>query len=173
EQELARGRPAPAAGQVAVLPELIGRMYRVRGGAGRTVKEIEVPHQHFLTIEKIRRAGKPVEPRPDVMLRADDVVLLVGRREGIIDAAATIGDELPGGDGFGAVMQTRQAVFTRKGMNHTTIAAVRANVDRDLRHGVFIQGVTRAGQPLPILPETELMHGDVVTFYGSPQDTRR
>lgn len=173
EQALAGGRPAPAAGQVAVLPELVGRMYRVRGGAGRTVKEIEVAHQDFLTIEKIRRAGKAVEPRPDVMLRADDVVLLVGRREGIIDAAATIGDELPGGDGFGTVMQTRQAVFTRKGMNHTTIAAVRANVDRDLRHGVFIQGVTRAGQPLPILPETELTHGDVVTFYGSPQDTRR
>jgi putative transport protein len=70
-------------------------------------------------------------------------------------------------------MQNRQGVFTRKGMNHMTIAAVRSTVDRDLRHGVFVQEIRRADQPLPILPETQLEHGDVITFYGSPQDTKR
>jgi putative transport protein len=76
-------------------------------------------------------------------------------------------------DGISVVMQNRQGVFTRKGMNHTTIAAVRTTVDRDLRHGVFIQEIRRADQPLPILPETQLEHGDVITFYGSPQYTKR
>ena len=33
--------------------------------------------------------------------------------------------------------------------------------------------IARAGQPLPILPETKLEHGDVITFYGSPKDTKR
>ncbi|GAB7535187.1 aspartate-alanine antiporter [Burkholderia sp. 3C] len=175
ERELAGGHAAPAAGQVAALPELVGRVYRVRAAAGRTVQAIEVEHRDLLTIEKIRRDGKALEPRPDLALQAGDVVLLVGRREGIIDAAGTIGEELAGADadGFGVVMQTRQGVFTRRGMNHTTIAAVRANVDRELRHGVFVSAVTRAGQPLPLLPDTELLHGDVVTFYGSPGDTKR
>jgi len=84
-----------------------------------------------------------------------------------------MGAELADTGGTSLVMQTRQGVFTRKGMNHTTIAAVRTNVDRDLRHGVFIERATRAGQPLPILPETKLEHGDVLTFYGSPKDTKR
>ena len=145
----------------------------VTGAAGRTVAEIEMAESDMITIERIRRAGKVVEPRPDVMLQADDIVLVVGRREVMVTAASNIGEEVADTDGISVVMQNRQGVFTRKGMNHMTIAAVRTTVDRDLRHGVFVQEIRRADQPLPILPETKLEHGDVITFYGSPQDTKR
>jgi len=145
----------------------------VSGAAGRTVAEIEMAESDMITIERIRRAGKAVEPRPDVMLQVDDIVLVVGRREVIVTAASNIGEEVADTDGISVVMQNRQGVFTRKGMNHMTIAAVRTTVDRDLRHGVFVQEIRRADQPLPILPETQLEHGDVITFYGSPQDTKR
>jgi AspT/YidE/YbjL antiporter-like protein len=145
----------------------------VSGAAGRTVAEIEMAESDMITIERIRRAGKAVEPRPDVMLQVDDIVLVVGRREVMVTAASNIGEEVADTDGISVVMQNRQGVFTRKGMNHMTIAAVRSTVDRDLRHGVFVQEIRRADQPLPILPETQLEHGDVITFYGSPQDTKR
>jgi putative transport protein len=160
-------------GQASALPALVGRAFRVGAAGGRTVADIELAEQDMITIERIRRAGKAVEPRPDVMLQAGDVVLVVGRREVMVGAAPLIGDEVADTDGISVVMQTRQGVFTKKGMNHTTIAAVRSTVDRDLRHGIFIQEIRRADQPLPILPETELEHGDVITFYGSPQDTKR
>jgi putative transport protein len=192
EKSLLGGSAAHGAGQTAAMPELVGRAYRVTGGgpaatgglalkaspgvasaAGRTVAEIEIAGSDMITIEKIRRAGKALEPRPDVMLQADDIVLVVGRREVMVTAASNIGEEVADTDGISVVMQNRQGVFTRKGMNHTTIAAVRATVDRDLRHGVFVQEIRRADQPLPILPETQLEHGDVITFYGSPQDTKR
>jgi putative transport protein len=145
----------------------------VSGAAGRTVAEIELAESDMITIERIRRAGKALEPRPDVMLQVDDIVLVVGRREVMVTAASNIGEEVADTDGISVVMQNRQGVFTRKGMNHMTIAAVRTTVDRDLRHGVFVQEIRRADQPLPILPETQLEHGDVITFYGSPQDTKR
>ncbi|WP_031359813.1 aspartate-alanine antiporter family protein [Caballeronia sordidicola] len=145
----------------------------VGGAAGRTVAEIEMAESDMITIERIRRAGKAMEPRPDVMLQVDDIVLVVGRREVMVTAASNIGEEVADTDGISVVMQNRQGVFTRKGMNHMTIAAVRTTVDRDLRHGVFVQEIRRADQPLPILPETQLEHGDVITFYGSPQDTKR
>jgi putative transport protein len=160
-------------GQTSALPALVGRAFRVGAASGRTVAEIELAEQDMITIERIRRAGKAVEPRPDVMLQTGDVVLVVGRREVMAGAAPLIGDEVADTDGISVVMQTRQGVFTKKGMNHTTIAAVRTTVDRDLRHGVFLQEIRRADQPLPILPETVLEHGDVITFYGSPQDTKR
>ena len=202
EKSLLGGAVAHGAGQTAALPELAGRAYRVTGGsgaaaragggalaikaasgglgesgaggaAGRTVAEIEMAESDMITIERIRRAGKAVEPRPDVMLQVDDIVLVVGRREVMVTAASNIGEEVADTDGISVVMQNRQGVFTRKGMNHMTIAAVRTTVDRDLRHGVFVQEIRRADQPLPILPETQLEHGDVITFYGSPQDTKR
>jgi putative transport protein len=192
ERGLLGGSIAHGPGQTAALPELVGRAYRVTGGgsggvvggaiglkggsngaAGRTVAEIELAESDMITIERIRRAGKAVEPRPDVMLQADDIVLVVGRREVMVAAASNIGEEVADTDGISVVMQNREGVFTRKGMNHMTIAAVRTTVDRDLRHGVFIQEIKRADQPLPILPETQLEHGDVITFYGSPQDTKR
>ncbi|MFT4434862.1 aspartate-alanine antiporter [Caballeronia sp. 15715] len=193
EKSLLGGAVVHGAGQTAAMPELVGRAYRVTGGkgaaarvggadagglalsgaAGRTVAEIEMAESDMITIERIRRAGKALEPRPDVMLQVDDIVLVVGRREVMVTAASNIGEEVADTDGISVVMQNRQGVFTRKGMNHMTIAAVRTTVDRDLRHGVFVQEIRRADQPLPILPETQLEHGDVITFYGSPQDTKR
>jgi putative transport protein len=176
EKGLLGGSVAHGPGQSSALPELVGRAYRVSlggGAAGRTVGEVELAEADMITVERIRRAGKALEPRPDTTLLAEDIVLVVGRREVMVLAASHIGEEVADTDGISVVMQNRQGVFTRKGMNHTTIAAIRATVDRDLRHGVFIQEIRRVDQPLPILPETQLEHGDVITFYGSPQDTKR
>jgi aspartate-alanine antiporter len=174
EKSLA-GDAGPAPGQVSALPPLVGRAYRVTaaGAAGRTVEQIEMAEQDLITVERVRRAGHALEPRPDVMLEAGDIVLVVGRREAMAGAASHIGEEVADSDGISIVMQKRQGVFARRGMNHTTIAAVRATVDRDMRHGVYLQAISRAGMPLPVLPETRLEHGDVLTFYGSPQDTKR
>ncbi|CAG4886258.1 aspartate-alanine antiporter [Paraburkholderia saeva] len=173
EKALAGDTVVRGPGQLSALPELVGRAYRVGPAAGRQIAELELSQNDTITIERIRRAGKAIEPRPDIVLQKDDFVLIVGRREGMVDIAPLIGTEVADADGMSLVMQTRQGVFTRKGMNHTTIAAVRTTVDRDMRHGVFVEGATRAGQPLPILPETKLEHGDVITFYGSPKDTKR
>jgi putative transport protein len=163
-----------SAGRVSALPALVGRAYRVKGAAsGRTISDIEAAEADMITIERVRRGGATIEPRADVVLAAGDIVLVVGRREVMAGAAASLGEEVADTDGMSVVMQTRQGVFTRRGMNHTTIAAVRATVDRDMRHGVYLQAVSRAGLPLPVLPETRLEHGDVLTFFGSPQDTKR
>jgi putative transport protein len=173
EKDLAGGAVAHTPGQLSALPELVGRAYKVQTGAGQTISAIELKQQDMVTIERVRRAGKAVEPAADLVLEKDDVVLVVGRREAVVGLWNVIGDELADTDGVSIVMQTRQGVFTRKGLNHTTIAEVRKNVDRDLRRGVFLEAVARAGQPVPILPETKLEHGDVLTFYGSPKDTKR
>ncbi|CAH2786559.1 MAG: Putative transport protein [uncultured Paraburkholderia sp.] len=172
ERDLAPGGPSRAPGQLVALPELVGRAYRIDFSAGKTVKEVETLHRDLLTIERVKRSGHALDPTPDLILAPDDVVLVVGRREAVIDFGAN-GSEVAGIGDLGVVMQTREGVFTRKGMNHTTIAAARELVDRDMRHGVYIQSVSRAGQPLPLLPETKLEHGDVITFYGSPKDTKR
>ncbi|HWT39152.1 MAG TPA: aspartate-alanine antiporter [Paraburkholderia sp.] len=173
EAKLAGGTPSRAPGQLPALPDLVGRAFKVGPAAGRKVADIEKAGQDYISIEKIRRGGKEVEPGPNVVLNADDIVLLVGRREGMVPVAPMIGPEVSDVTDVSAVMQTRQAVFTAKGLNHTTIRTVRETVDRDLRHGVFLESISRVGQPVPILPGTQLEHGDVITYYGSAKDTKR
>jgi len=172
ERELMSGGSSRGPGQLPALPELIGRAYRIDVSAGKSVKQVETLHRDLLTIERVKRGGHMLDPAPDLILEPDDVVLVVGRREAVVEFGSN-GSEVADIGDVGVVMQTREAVFTRKGMNHTTIAAAREIVDRDMRHGVYIQSVSRAGQPLPLLPETKLEHGDVITFYGSPKDTQR
>ncbi|WP_277186228.1 aspartate-alanine antiporter [Caballeronia sp. BR00000012568055] len=174
EKLLAGGGTGPGEGQLSALPSLVGRAYRVTNGAtGRTVADIEIGEQDMITIERIRRGGTSIEPRPDVRLERCDIVLVVGRRDVMVGAAAQLGEEVADHDGMSLVMQKRQGVFTKRGMNHTSIAEVRATVDREMRHGVYLQAISRAGMALPVLPETRLEHGDVLTFYGTPQDTQR
>ncbi len=173
EAKLAGGTPSRAPGQLPALPDLVGRAFKVGPAAGRKVSDIEKAGQDFISIEKIRRGGKEIESAPNVVLNADDIVLLVGRREGMVPVAPMIGPEVSDVTDVSTVMQTRQAVFTAKGLNHTTIRAVRETVDRNLRHGVFLESITRVGQPVPILPETQLEHGDVLTYIGSAKDTKR
>ncbi|MEX3854276.1 aspartate-alanine antiporter [Paraburkholderia sp. BR10923] len=172
ERELSSGAPTRGPGQVAALPELVGRAYRIDFSAGKSVQAVESLHGEGLTIERVKRGNQQIEPKPDFVLQPDDIVLVVGRREAVVAFGAK-GNEVGDAEDIGVVMQTREGVFTRKGMNHTTIAAARQMIDRDMRHGVYVQSITRVGQPLPVLPETELQHGDVITFYGAPKDTKR
>ncbi|WP_322050941.1 aspartate-alanine antiporter [Paraburkholderia bannensis] len=173
EREMAGGSASSGPGQVAALPELFGRVFRVEAAAGKTVKQLETAENDLVAIEKIRRAGKIVDSTPDFVLSRDDLVLVVGRREQMVEVGALIGPEVPDSGGMSLVLQTRQLVFTKKGMNHTTIAEVRKNVDHDMRHGVYIEKIERAGQPVPVLPQTQLEHGDVITIYGTATDTKR
>ncbi len=173
EREMAGGAASSAPGQVTALPELFGRVFRVEAAAGKTVKQLESAEKDLVAVEKIRRAGKVVDSTPDFVLSRDDLVLVVGRREQMVEVGVLIGPEVPDSGGMNLAMQTRQLVFTKKGMNHTTIAEVRKNVDRDMRHGVYIEKIERAGQPVPVLPQTQLEHGDVITIYGTATDTKR
>ncbi|MNS21398.1 Aspartate/alanine antiporter [compost metagenome] len=174
EAQLRGGAPVFGPGATPAMPRLVGRAYEVREAEGRTVAEIEAAAQDAITIESVLRGGQVVPLKPALRLQAGDVTVVVGRREQVVDMAPDIGPEtvLPD-EGENPVMQSRQAVFTRKDMNNLTIAEVQAAVDRDMRRGVYIEGITRMGRPLPVLPETRLVHGDVVTFYGSASDTQR
>ncbi|AZG13539.1 MULTISPECIES: aspartate-alanine antiporter [Cupriavidus] len=167
------GLPQFGPGQFGALPRLVGRLFRVTAAAGKTVKDIEVGGEDLITVEKVQRAGKVIEFGQDTVLEAGDIVLLVGRRDAMVPTALVIGDEVADADGMGMVMQTRRAVFTRKGLNNKPLGEIVANVSREMRHGVYLERIERYDHPLPILPDLKLQHGDIITFYGTPADTKR
>ncbi|WDM80027.1 aspartate-alanine antiporter [Xanthomonas cucurbitae] len=174
QEECLRGdAPVTGAGMESALPALVGRAYRVDAAAGLRVREIEDGADDALTIERVIRGGDLLDPAENPRLESGDVVVAIGRREKVVDAAERIGPELPAFAGTPLVMRSRQAVFTRQGMNRMTIAQIKAAVDPVMRHGVYVASVMRMGRPLPVLPQTQMMHGDVVTIYGADSDTAR
>lgn len=161
------------AGITPALPSLVGRAYRVTTGAGRTPAELEHEAKDTLTVERVIRGGQALDLTTSPALQKGDIVVVVGRRGGVVIEATHIGEEITKPDGSPVLMHSRQAVFTRKGMNRMTIEQVTAALDPAMRHGVYISAITRMGKPVPVLPQTVVMHGDLITFYGSDADTAR
>ncbi|MBO9726700.1 MAG: aspartate-alanine antiporter [Novosphingobium sp.] len=174
EEERLRGSAPPSGPGISpAMPPLVGRAFEVGAAAGRNITSLEQQADQALTIERVMRSGQALDIAEDPVLEKGDIVIVIGRREQVIAQANFIGTEVLDAEDSPLVMQSRQAVFTRKGMNRMTIAQIKAMLDPAMRHGVYIESLTRMGRPLPVLPETVAMHGDVVTFYGADSDTAR
>jgi len=173
ELEMAGGRAVLSADQVDSLPALVGRVYRVTTGAGKRVIEIEKQLTDGVTIERLRRNGKIIIATDDLVLEAGDDVMLIGRREAATDAWRLLGDEQRPSADLDIALRMQEVVFARKGGNGKTLGELKAGVERDVKHGVYIAKIMRMGQPLPILDDTIIYHGDVVTLYGADSDVQR
>ncbi|ASL43430.1 Aspartate/alanine antiporter [Burkholderia sp. AD24] len=160
-------------GQRAAAPALVGRAFRVGAAAGTTVVAFEQQHGYNLTIEQLRRNGAVVPVEPKLVLMADDLILVGGRREAIVTASASLGEEIDGG-GFDQIVATRlDVVLTRRDAEGLTIAQVRERADPEQARGVYIAAVTRLETTMPALPGTELNRGDVLTLAGARVDVER
>ncbi|WP_158894705.1 MULTISPECIES: aspartate-alanine antiporter [unclassified Pseudomonas] len=177
EAELLAGARVYGPGEQPATPPLVGRMYRVAQAAGKTVEQVETTPQSAnaaaLTIERIKRGGALVGVAPDTVLEADDVVLVVGRRAGVIAMAERLGPELQSYPDMDVVVVQRDLTVGNPAYVNRTVAEIRQEANRTLRHGVYVVGVKRAGRPLALQPDTVISSGDMVTLYGTPDDIQR
>jgi AspT/YidE/YbjL antiporter-like protein len=150
-------------GQHAAAPALVGRAFLVGTAAGATIRAFEQQYGFNLTVERVRRNGLEVPAESQLTLAPGDLILLAGRREAIVAAAAALGDEVSGAD-FGLVIAEKlDVVLTRRDLHGRTIAQVREQATPENGRGVYIAAVTRLETTVPALPGTELNRGDVLT----------
>jgi putative transport protein len=161
-------------GQRAAAPALVGRAFRVGAtAAGRTIHAFEQTHGFNLTIEGVRRNGANVPVEPQLTLAAGDLILVAGRREAIVAAAASLGEEVADA-GFGQLIAEKlDVVLTRSEAHGLTVAQVRERAKPEEGRGVYIAAVTRLETTVPALPGTELNRGDVLTLVGAKADVER
>ncbi len=161
-------------GQHAAAPDLVGRIYQITQGNARTVVEIETANPSVsITIERIKRHGQIIEVTPQLMLEVGDIVLVVGRREAMVGVAAQLGKELYAVEGMELTMQRKELVLTNKEYHNKTVGEIRSQTSHSISHGIYVLQISRMGQVLPMLPETVVQLGDVITIYGSEQDVKR
>ena len=160
-------------GQRMGAPALVGRAFRVGPAAGLSIGVLEQRYGSNLTVEQVDRNGASVAIAPGVLLAADDLVLVAGRREALVAAAAAIGTEVADAR-FGALPVERvDVVLTRREVHGQSVAQLREQAGPEQGRGVYIAAVTRLETRIPALPGTELNRGDVLTLVGAKADVAR
>ena len=177
EAELLAGAKVYGPGELPAIPPLVGRLYRIDQAAGQTVAQLEVSDQGdpqaALTIERIKRGGALVGVTPTTVLEAGDVVLVVGRRAGVVAIAGRLGAELQSSPDMDVVVVQRDVSLDNPTFVGRRVAEIRQAASQALRHGVYVVGVKRAGRPLALEPDTVIEAGDLITLYGTPDDIQR
>ena len=174
EAEMLAGIRVYGAGEHPAAPDLVGRLFKVEGVAGRTVAEVEaLAGDSSIVIERLKRAGSVIGVEPDLTLMAGDTVLLVGRRAGVVGVAGQIGPELQSSEGMDLVVLNQDVAIANRDFIGKTVQQISEATAGSLRHGIYVTGLQRAGKPLPLKPDTVIEVGDVATLYGTAEDVQR
>lgn len=166
EAKLQEASGAPAHG--LLYRRLDARGFTVTKAAGRSVTEIEAALAiGTASVQHVSRDGEALPITPDLRLAAGDEIVLAGRRPAIVAASATIGPELEGWD-LMAPLEAYSADFvvTNREFSGRTLAEVSAQLG-ETAHGVYVQSVTRMGNPVAIEPGMQVMVGDQARIIGS------
>src|SRR6516164_1839142 len=149
------------------------RAFRVREGGqavGKTVQEAEalLPEQRVF-IQRIRRGEKIIDATSDTVIQAGDIVAVAGRREVLVNLIGTAAEEVDDRELLAVPVEGVDVYVTSKEVDGKTLAELAQSPGA---RGVFLRKITRGATAtdVPILPDTQLQRGDIVTLVGRTQD---
>lgn len=132
-----------------------------------TVKEIEdymESQGRRLFVERVKSGDNTVtQPAPDYKISKGDTVVLSGRREFIIKDESWIGPEVSDPVLLSFPVEQIPVMVASKKVIGTTVADFRNATNT---HGVIIGSIKRGGVQIPVLAQTRLERGDILTLSG-------
>ncbi|MDM9622407.1 aspartate-alanine antiporter [Rhizobium sp. S96] len=150
------------------------RAYRVKENGkivGLTALEAEglLPTERVF-IERIRRAGVVKDATADTVIAAGDIVAVAGRREVLVDLIGSVADEVDDRELLAVPADGVDVFVTNKDVDGKTLAEL---ATRPASRGVFLRKIVRGATAteIPILPNTKIHRGDILTIVGRTQDT--
>lgn len=149
------------------------RAFRVRDGGkvvGKTAHEAEaiLPGQRVF-IQRIRRGGKVMEATVDTVIQAGDILAVAGRRDVLVDLIGSQAEEVEDRELLAVPTEGLDVYVTSKDVDGKTLAEL---AQRPFARGLFLRKITRGAVAIdiPILPNTRLERGDIVTLIGRSSD---
>jgi putative transport protein len=134
--------------------------------AGMTVMQAERQKAGVrVFIERIRRNGQLLPARPDSQLLGGDIVVVSGRREVLVEMIGRArAQEVEDREALDVPTATYEVFLRSTALHQRSLEDIVKSGD-DVR-GVFLLGVTRRGQEIPLGPRTVLQRADVLRLSG-------
>ncbi len=149
------------------------RAYRIRAGGqivGKTVQQAEalLPEQRVF-MQRIRRGDTIMEATADAVFREGDIVAVAGRRDVLVKLIGSTAEEVNDRELLAVPIEGVDVYVTSKDVDGKTLAELAGSPNaRGLFLRKIVRGATATG--IPILPNTQLQRGDVVTLVGRTPD---
>jgi putative transport protein len=131
--------------------------------------EAMVPDARVFVL-RIRRNGVIEEATADTVLREGDVVAVAGAREVLVRVIGEGAKEVDDPQLLNVPVEGVDVYVTSKSVDGKTLAEL---AKRPAARGVFLRKITRGAvaTSIPILPNTKIHRGDILTLVGRTQDT--
>jgi putative transport protein len=149
------------------------RAFRVRErgpAVGKTVQEAEalIPDQRVFIL-RIRQNGKITDATSNTVIHAGDIVAVAGRRDVLVRLIGDQAEEVDDRELLAVPIEGVDVYVTNKAVDGKTLEEL-ATVPP--ARGVFLRKITRGAIAIdiPILPNTQLNRGDIVTLVGRTPD---
>jgi putative transport protein len=149
------------------------RAFRVKQGGkvvGLRAAEAEalVPDSRVF-VQRIRRNGSVEEATADSVLREGDVLAVAGAREVLVNAIGPEADEVEDRELLAVPVAGVDVLVTSKAVDGKPLVEL---ATLPSSRGVFLRKITRGATAtdIPILPNTKIYRGDIVTLVGRTQD---
>jgi putative transport protein len=150
------------------------RAFRVRqGGKAVGLRAVEaealVPDARVF-VQRIRRGGTIEDATADTVLREGDVVAVAGAREVLVKVLGANAEEVEDPELLNVPIEGVDIYVTNKAVDGKTLAELARTPGA---RGVFLRRITRGATAteIPILPNTTIQRGDILTVVGRTQDT--
>jgi putative transport protein len=118
----------------------------------------------------VRRNGTIEEGSTDTVLRENDVLAVAGRREVLVNVIGQGAEEVEDPELLHMPVEGIDVCVSKKEMEGKTLAEVARMPGA---RGVFLRKIVRGAvaTSIPILPNTTLCRGDILTIVGRSEDT--
>jgi len=150
------------------------RAFRIRpGGKAIGLRAVEaealVPDARVFVL-RVRHNGIVEDATADTVLHEGDVVAVAGAREVLVKVIGEEAKEVEDPELLAVPVEGVDVFVTKKEVDGKTLAEL---AETPGARGVFLRKITRGATAvsIPILPNTQIYRGDILTLVGRMQDT--
>ncbi len=123
-----------------------------------------------LFVQRIRRGGELLDPTPQMVLQAGDVVAISGRREVLVGVLGDRAAEVEDRELLSIPVASYEVFVNRPALAGRSLQDIAGD---DTVRGVFLRKIMRGGQEIPVGTRTVIERGDVLELHGSEPDVER
>jgi putative transport protein len=165
ERKLGGGAVGFDAGVMSAYRAIELRAYRfdlASGLTGRPVRELFPGVRVF--VERVRRSDILIDADADTVLQPGDAVAIIGAHQLLVEHVERQVPEIHDPTLLSLPVTVLDVFLTNRLFSGKT---VRQLAEEPFARGVHLRRITRSMVEIPILPETEILRGDVLTLAGS------